>query len=243
MTGSELITEITDIVGKSENATAISGAQLKDRVVISLNFAQKRIARAWNFDELNETDTAQATVDGTKEYDIVSTWGLTDYKDINDILLVDGENSIKIDRWTYRKFDKYYPRPENFSEDRPRIYTIYKRKVIFFKVPDDAYTLHIRYSRWATDLADDGTASEFLNKDQLLVTAGVMETYMNLQEYADAKIWFSRFAGQMEGAIGVENPIDWAPQGEQYSTPSFPQSGSPWTDPFGSSDDPLWGKG
>ena len=158
-------------------------------------------------------------------------------------------------RWSYRKFDKWYPRPENFTSARPRIYLWFGTYIEMFKVPDAVYDLYIRVAHWPTELSTDGQTSDFQEKDELLVTAGVMETYLALEEYVDAKVWGNKFAGNRyleTGAIGGmlrdticadDADIDWEPEAEPgRSIPEY-MSGTPYSDPYGSQGDPLYGYG
>lgn len=237
----EMVTYVADALGKSSNAVARSGATMNDRIIDALNFAQQRIARAYSFDELNEVEETFTLTASTKRYSIVDDMGLTNFKDINSIRLIDGENSIKLDRWNYRKFDKFYPRPENFSTGRPRVYVRWGRNVTFFKIPNDDYALYTRYSKWPTALTAGTQESDYLDKDPLIVATGILEMYLLLEEYEDAKIWFQRVSGLLQDAIKAESDVDWEPQAMGSGEFAYPVSGTPWTDPFGSAGDPLYG--
>jgi hypothetical protein len=239
-----LVTEICDVVGKSVSALAVSGASLQDRVVTYLNFAQRRIAKIHSFYELNVLDTTPVTVADVKRYPIetgTNTLGLTRVKDIQSIRLIDSENSRKLERWHYRKFDRYYPRPANYSTDRPRIYTRRGDFLELFRIPNDAYSLSITYSQWPQELTAGAQESDFTNKDQLLITAGTLEIYLALEEYADARVWFERFRGQLSDAIKAEGDVDWEPEAEPFAALPDYGSGTPYTDPYGEAGDPLYG--
>ena len=242
-TRDQLVTIIADALGKARGATAISGALLEDRCIDFLNWGQQRMARFHSFHELNATYESAATVDGVKRYPLVTgtnNLGLTRPKDIQSIRLIDGENSRKLERWSDRKFDKWYPRPENFSEGRPYIYIRYGNNVEMFRIPDAAYDLYIRYPQWATTLSSSSQVSDFENKDQLLVTSGILEGYLHFEEYTDAQTWYQRFLGQLSDAVHVEGDVDWEPDAEEFSRmPGGYRSGEPWLDPYASIGDPL----
>ena len=243
MTRDQSVTEICDTVGKSEAASSVSGASLQTRVRTNLNWAQNRIARFYSFHELNELTTSAATVDGTKRYPLItgtSNFGLTSLKDINSIRLIDSENSRTLTRWSQRKFDKRYPRPANYSEGRPTIYVRWGMYVELFRIPNAAYDLSIRYSKWATDFSTGAQTSDYTDKDELITTAGVCETYLALEEYEDAKVWYGKTIGHLRNAVAVEGDIDWEPQAAPHGIPAY-RSGSVYDDPYGGSGDPLWG--
>ena len=243
LTRLQLVTHICDIVGKHLGATAPSGALLQDRVVTWLNFGQKRIANHYSFYELQVTSETPVTVANVKTYplqDGTNNLGLSRVCSLNSIRLIDSENSRKLDFWHYRKFDKWYPRPENHSSSRPRIYSRWGNSLILFPIPDAVYSLYIRYGQIPNDLVADGQTSDFNDRDRLLLTAGVLETYLALEEYTDAKVWYELFLGQLTDEVASEGDEDWEPEAEPHG--GFPGyiSGSPWSDPFGGTGDPLY---
>ena len=244
MTRTQMISEICDTVGKARGAGAVSGTTLEARVVYYLNWGQKRIARHYSFQELDVLKTNSATVTDVKRYPIVSgtnTLGLVRPKDIQSIKLVDSENSRKLDRWSYRKFDRYYPRPENFVSARPRLYVRHGNWVELFRIPNAVYTLHIRYPQWPLDLTSANQTSDYENKDELLVTVGILETYLALEEYEDVTVWWAKFKGMLTDAVHVEGDVDWEPEAEPFGARPGYGSGEPWIDPYGGVGDPLYG--
>lgn len=242
LTRDEFVTEICDVVGKRVSASAVSGATLQTRVRTYLNWGQKRIARFYSFHELNALQDSAATVADIKRYPLTTgtnNLGLTRPKDISSIRLIDGEYSRKIVRWSTRRFDTKYPRPENFATARPSIYTRDGNNVEFFKIPNAVYTLHVRYPQWATDFSTGTQNSDFEDKDQLIITTGIFETYFALEEYADAKIWYARFLGQLTDAVRASGDIDWEPQAQPDGDEGY-NSGEPWIDPYAGTGDPLY---
>ena len=244
MNRDEFVTEICDVVGKSGAATSVSGATLQTRVRTYINWGQKRIARSHNFHELNVLQTTAATVTSVQSYPMSSgtnNLGLTRPKDILSIRLIDSENSRILTRWHYRKFDRHYPYPTNYTTGRPSIYCRRGNSLEMFRIPNAAYTLYIFYPQWPSDLATGTQSSDFTNKDQLILAAGVLETYLALEEYADVKVWYQRFLGHLGDAIAVEGDVDWEPEAEPHGHGLAPGSGTPWIDPYGGVGDPLYG--
>lgn len=244
-TRNQMVTIVADALGKSQNASAISGALLGDRCVDFLNWGQDRISRAYSFDELDAIQESAATVTDVKRYPLITgtnNLGLTRPKDISSIRLMDSENSWKLERWSDRKFDKFYPRPENFASGRPRLYIRWGNNIELFKIPDAAYTLHIRYPQWASELSSASSTSDFQNKDQVIITAGILEGYLHFEEYASAEVWLQRFLGLLSDSIRAEGDTDWEPQADSFNmSKGGYTSGEPWIDPYGSPSDPLSG--
>lgn len=244
LTRDEFVTEICDVCGKSTAASSVSGATLQTRVRSYLNWAQKRIARFYSFHELNAVQESAATVADIKRYPLITgtnNLGLTNPKDIFSIRLQDSENSRTLIRWSQRKFDRKFPRPENYSTGRPRIYTRWGSNVEMYRIPDAVYTLHIRYPQWPTVFSTGSQTSDYENKDQLIITGGILETYLALEEYKDAEVWYARFIGQLRDAVHAEGDVDWEPQAEPFESVVGYRSGSPWLDPYGGEGDPLYG--
>ncbi len=248
LTRDQLVTEICDVVGKSTAALAVSGATLQTRVqTYYLNWGQRRIAKAYDFYELMGNKTDAATVADVKTYPIetgTNNLGLTNVKNINSVVLIDGSNtyrSRKLEFIHYRKFDSLFPRPENYPNDIPSCYTRQGNNLEIFRIPDAVYTLKIRYSKWPTVFSSGSQTSDFDNKDELLVTAGVLETYLALEEYTDAAVWLQKLLGQLKDSIEEEGDPDWEPRAEFFRTDRIPPTGKPWLSASGHPDDPMYG--
>ena len=245
MTRLEMVTEVCDTVGKSVDALSVSATTLKERVEDwYINWAQRRLARAHQFWELDAVQDSAATVDGVYKYPMVSgtnNLGLVRPRAIQSIRLIDSENSRMLQKKSYRYIDKYFPRPENYSEDRPWIYARHGNDLYLLKIPDAAYTLKIKYNQWAENLTADGQTSDFDEKDSLIITATTLETYLALQEYKDVEMWAERLKGQLYDVIDSErDDTDWEPKAEPFQTilPAI-GIGTPWLDPFADIHDPL----
>ncbi len=240
-----MVTIIADAVGKSESASAISGALLGDRCIDFLNWGQQRIARFYSFHELNTYTESATTVTSVARYPMVTgtnNLGLIRPKDIQSVRLIDGENSRTLTRKSVRWFDQKFPLITNYSDSRPHIYIRWGNDLEFFRRPDAAYDLYLRYPQWASELTAGSTATDFENKDQLLITMAILEGYLHLEEYDDAKVWLNKALGLLVDAVRVEGDIDWEPQASAMSTdPGGYQSGEPWIDPYATSGDPLYG--
>lgn len=235
-TRDQMVTIVADAIGKSRSASALSGALLGDRCVDFLNWGQQRIARSYNFDELNINQESAVTVADIKRYPMITgtnNLGLVRPKDIASLRLIDAHNSLTLKRVTPRWFDIRFPQPTNYSTGRPEMYTRYGSNLELFRIPDDAYTLYIRYPRWAADLDSASQTSDFEYKDQLLISAGILEGYLHFEEYNDVTIWAQRFTGQLSDAIKTQGDMDWEPQSEPFNSGvGGHTSGEPWIDPF-----------
>lgn len=242
----QMVTIVADALGKSENATAISGALLQDRCVDYINWAQRRVARFYSFHELNVTKEDAATVASVSRYPLITgtnNLGLTRPKDIQSIRLIDSQNSRIIRRKSTRWFDQHFPLITNYADGRPHIYIRYGNNIELFRRPDAVYTLYIRYPQWPADVTIGSSASSYDdNKDHMIITGAILEGYLHFEEYDSAKEWLQKFLGQLIDAVHAEGDIDWEPQAEPMSNaPGGYSSGEPWIDPYGSTGDALYG--
>lgn len=247
-TQAQFIPIIADGLGKSIAAVALSGAVLSSRIVDFMNWGQERICRAYNFDELNQLNTTALTVAGQLSYPLFGTanggWNLTLPKDIESIRLIDDQNSIKLERFHVRKFDQKFPYPANYAYQYPRIYCLRGLNVELFRIPDQVYNLYITYPSWPTPFTTTNTAqtSDFYYKDQLIITAAILEGYLHFAEYDQVKIWEPIFEQRLRDAIHAEGDIDWEPHASEFKTSKGGyQSGEPWLDPYATATDPLYG--
>lgn len=240
----QMVTIVADALGKSSAASAISGALLGDRCVDFLNWGQERIARSYNFQELNIDISTSVTVSSIKTYPMITgtyNLGLTRPKDIESIRLIDSQNSMRLERWGVRKFDKNFPQPSTYSNGRPTIYIRHGYNIEFFRIPDAAYSLYIRYPQWPTSLTGDSSVSDYEYKDQLIITAAILEGYLHFEEYNDVQVWSQRFLGLLSDSVKVQGDMDWAPQADEFmSSRGGYSSGEPWIDPSGTPGDPLY---
>jgi len=245
LTRDQFVTEICDIIKKSVSSLSVSSAELQTRVQARyLNFGQIRIARRYSFNELDKTHTGAVTVADLKTYPLSSgdnNLGLTRPKDIASIRLIDGANSRTLTRTIQRTFDQEIPDPTQFTTDRPSIYIRYGNNLELFRIPNDAYTLHIRYPQWPTAFSTSSQTSDFDEKDDLVLVAGVLETMLALQETKLAAYWEGKFETSLLECIRAIGDIDWEPKGEPFGVGTMTTSGSPWTDPFADEGDPLYG--
>jgi hypothetical protein len=241
----QMVTIVADALGKSENASALSGALLGDRCIDFLNWAQQRVARFYSFHELNTYTESAATVASTSRYPLVTgtnNLGLTRPKDIQSVRLIDGANSRILRRRSPRWFDQKFPLVTTYSDGRPSLYIRWGNNLELFRRPDAVYTLYIRYPQWAPDLVSGGSDTVFENKDQLLICGGILEGYLHFAEYEQATQWLQKFLGLLVDGVRAEGDIDWEPQAQAMSTePGGYSSGEPWLDPYATTLDPLYG--
>jgi hypothetical protein len=246
-TRAQMVTIVGDALGKSTNATAVSGATLGDRCVDFLDWGGQRIARAYNFDELNATLETAVTVASVKTYPMITgtnNLGMVRPKDITSIRLIDSQNSRQLTRKSQKWFDQRFPLPTNYATGHPSLYIKFGNQLELFRIPDAAYSLYTRYSQWPSLLSTTSSTSDFDTKDQLLITSAILEGYLHFEEYEDVKIWMALFIGRLGDAVRTTGDMDWTPERELFTSSQAGYiSGEPWTDPYSTPGDPLYGYG
>ena len=197
MNRGELVTEVCDILGIEET-------DIQPRVQTWLNLTLVRVGRRHFWQDLKSTDTSNATVASTKEYDIVTDWGFTNLRHIHAIDLIDGTNSRKLVYVPTRRLDERRPYPEAYSDYKSWGYTRWGSKIELIDVPDDAYTLKIRYSDWITQFTDDADTCDIDNIDDLLLAATVAWGYASIEDEDSALKWAKIAEMSFQDAIAVE---------------------------------------
>lgn len=137
---------------------------LDSRLVTFLNWAQEEIARQYTFRELHNTETGTSTVDGTQTVSMPS-----DLKDLYSIRLLDGTSSRKLIYVPERTFDFLVPKPDEYTEGRSTHYYIWGSSIYLWRIPDAAYSLNIKFTKWPTALSASGDYSDLTHLDEALV--------------------------------------------------------------------------
>ncbi len=174
-------------------------SDLTDEIIITqLNHVQERLARLWQWEELDQDEDILLGFAGLPKEDNVIALTNT-YRDIYSIRLVTGDGqSHKLEYIAKRTFDEMFPEPEFHARGNPSIYTVWKKKLEVYPVPVSADTLSVRGMKWATDFTSTDTAakSTFDRKDDILIYWACSLLWDRLGEYERAKRFFG-VANQM----------------------------------------------
>lgn len=214
LTRLQIVTEAANNIGRKLTALSMDGSTtIKDRLIRALNESvQPWVARGvtddtpdgFFFTELNKTADA-TTVADRKAYLFPSSM-----REIYTLTLIDGSDSRKLEQVPRRRIEELFPDPTTWpTSTRPKWYTRYGQGFELIPIPDDAYTIRARYSVHPTDLDADGDTSDFVDKDDLLVTRLTAEGYYMLQEYEeDADAWMRKSEALLLSAISAD-PREW----------------------------------
>lgn len=225
----EMVTEVLDNLARSLSGLTRNQTTYADRCVVWLNRAQLWIARKESL--LFDIATA-STVADQKDYTFPSN-----VRAVFSLRLENGIDSVKLEPLMPWEFDRLSPNPSAESTTgRPSLYIPYGNTNTFelYRIPDQAYTLRIRYSYWPTTLSSSGQTSDFTYMDDVLVAKACEYGFSWLQELRDAREWRDRANRALAEALEAErdNYPDWEPVGRGFDSQGSEPLGEYYNNPF-----------
>jgi len=207
------------------------------RRLVALNISQTRIARLFDWNELQALDTGtigDASDPAIDKYEAIPT----NIRKIYSFKISDPTsriNSRKLGFVQQRLWDMELPETEAWDTYIPTKYTIWNKQFEFFKIPDKSYTYEIRSSKWPTDLniATPSQTSDLDHKDDMIIALAVSWGFLTFREMEEANRWFAVFKNMFSSATNqdmTEYETDIKPGIEHFFNAEI--SGSPWADPF-----------
>lgn len=228
--GTLTLTELKDEV----RAALGNRTDLNSRLTRFLNLAQQRLARIYDFEELQGIQEDTFTYNGTnsdKTFDLP-----TGFRDIYAIKVIDGLQSLKLEQIPQRRWNKVIPAPQALARDRPRMYSIWGLQAQLWPLPNAAYDREIWYTRWPTALSDSTltATSDYKEKDEVLIELALVYAYNSLGKVEEAQAHWSRARGLLLEAVNTDSDkpdIDFRPgPGTEAVQAAMP--GEYWNDPF-----------
>lgn len=216
LTRQQIEQEVLDNAAKSGALTLQSGTLLSSRVTVWVNRAQQWIAR--RADLLQATATT-STVASQQSYSFPSN-----FRNIYTLRLEDGVDSVKLDCVLPWQMDTYVPLPSALTTGKSLYYVPYKDTGTFelYPIPDDTYTIRLRYSYLPSDFTSSTAVSEFTNCDDALIAYGTSFMFRWLQEIKDADQWEAYGNRIIDDVVKLsaeaEQFIDWSPYYQGFST-------------------------
>jgi len=210
---------------KSEVRENLGGrTDLDSRLVRFINFAQDMICRQFEFPEL-EQKTTDTVSKGDETYSLSSR-----PRSIRSVRLLDGTLSRKLEYIPVRSWDMLIPKPDEWTQERPTHYTYYQNKLELWRIPNDTYTIVIRWSKWPTTLSADEDKSDYDNKDDIIIALATSWAFKSLGDKERMYFWANAAWDQLESAILAESQ---QPDREIVPIPEIKTAlGEYWKDPF-----------
>lgn len=131
----------------------------------AINDAIMAIANLEDASSLLATDTTTTdTTTNVKTYHLTTgtyNLGLTRPKEIYSIKIEDSSNSRKLTYVPHQQWDRVIPYPEQLTTGKPTHYTRFGDEIEVYPIPDAAYDIHIRYSKYPAELTTDASESPY----------------------------------------------------------------------------------
>ena len=124
----------------------------------------------------------------------------SDLKTILDLRLQDENDSSVLTELIASEADKISPWPEDDADDKPVYYVWQGDAFELYPVPDDAYTMVLRYFKWSTVATTDANTFSYTNMDDVIVAGALSRMYRDLQETASAVYWEEEFQRLLKDA-------------------------------------------
>lgn len=220
LTHADLKTEVMDHLANPSDLTAA-------KVTRHLNLAQEQIARVRDFEEMKRVGSYTLAITGTPATDKLLAVGMT-VREIYSLRVVDGTNSRRLTRIGQRKWDRLVPEPDQFATGLPSDYMLWNNVIEFWRVPDDNYPLHLRWSIWPTVLSTDGQQSDLDEKDDILIFFAVSTLFNSRGNTTEGAKFFNFGAQRLRDAVREdETKPDLLIRAEERVPIA-----EPWKDPF-----------
>jgi len=207
-----------------------SSALPDSRLNTWLNWSLQYIADLHTYEEMRKTTTDTTPSDRTS-----NTMNFpTNMKDLYSITVQNGGQSTKLIYVYPRLFDKVIPRIEERGTDQPTHYVDYGTTYELYPIPDQAYTLRIRYSKYPAEMTDDTDTPELTRKDALIVAVATVFGFWSLREVEDAAYWGAQIVPTLYNASlsSDHSAEDWTPIARPYRVSGATLEGEWWKNPF-----------
>jgi hypothetical protein len=234
--GTLTLAELRDeIKGGLASRTELASSNTKvDRWI---NLAQTRMVRRSRFTELNTIEDFSPSFTGQVSTDKIipfSSLSNNNPRAILSITRVESDNSDKLIFVPFRLWDRRLPNVEQYGSERPTHYTVYKKQIELWRVPNIAYTYRIRLSRWPIPLVNITDLSELDEKDDAIIAMAKYYACLHYKMHEQAAVMLTEYNRVMGDA-----------HLEDFDQPDFDavephrggasQAGQYWSDPFAKS--------
>lgn len=196
-----------------------------------LNMAQQRISRSSDFTEMRKIGSHTLTLTGDAAQDkyLLLT---TNVRKIYSLRLIDGSQSLRLTGTPRHKWDTLLPATEHLSLGRPERYTRWGNTLEFYRVPNVAWQLIMRWSNWPTAFTSVSQLSDLDEKDDLILALATFTMFSSLGQKDDGFVYLSTAKAMLNEAViedRSEPDIDYS--GGGVVAGDFPL-GDYWADPF-----------
>ena len=233
LTYAQLSTELNAALGNNR-------LDLAARIPVALNIAQTRIARNFNWTELQDLQngTLPFLSDPTQDKFMPVPTNLRSVYSFRLVDLTNGQAPRKLEYVQQNVWDEKIPNAEYYTTGYPSHYTIWQDRFELWKIPDIAYAYEIRFTTWPTPFTgiDSLQTSDLRKKDDAIIALAASWMFQGLREMEEAGRWWTVYKDIINDATGLdtEKPaMDILPAFEQgFGTGRGSLGPNYWQDPF-----------
>ena len=179
------------------------------RVNRLLDLAQVRIAREYNWSELEVTDSALVAISGTpalnRSYTAFQTIDLREIHTLSVATTDDREWKLtQYPRWQFEQLFPAISAAVNVAagDDFPLYYTVVgKDTILWWPEAKVQFTLWRRYTKWPLKFANDNAKSDFTFKDDIIIALTTHSAFLSLGQGEDSAVWFAVYRDLITKAI------------------------------------------
>lgn len=192
-----------------------------------INIAHKQLGREYNWIDLYaEKDiTIQATGDTDADRRVTLP---TDVDDLMTANIIEGATSRKLKHINRREWEFAVPLHQQFQTGKPYAYTWQGKQLLLYKVPEQEYTLRLKYKKIPTPLVEEKDRSDFENKEDLIISLALIYCYKSIGNTDRLKVEKGFYDDALDQAKSEEKRKFDQSIGSQ-SNIAF---GQYWADPF-----------
>lgn len=170
-----------DIIGRVQ--TRLKDSSISTSVLLQLlNDTNREVCNRYMLDFMQSSTTFN-TVDSTASYALSTI--AADLQQLTSLRITSPDNS---ERWlqpmTAEDFDRFIADPTSESEGSPEKYYLWDNTVYLYPVPDDAYTIAVRYIKTPTTV-ESGDQPDIPEEYQEILTLGTLYRAMQINDNFD----------------------------------------------------------
>ena len=189
----KLVARVKINIGRGTSNTIIN-----DYCIEWINLVQKKICRDHNLWFMRDAQT-YTFLEGAASQALPS-----DFKDDDSVWIKDANTEytqlLPIDEMSMlREYD-------DTTEAEPEYWIIDADNLILRSVPDDTYTVELKYWKYLADLTETGTANELItNFSDLLEAGATSKGFKYLQLWQDSQAWDIEFKMLEKDLLAMNN--------------------------------------
>lgn len=170
-----------DIIGRVQ--TRLKDSSISTSVLLQLlNDTNREVCNRYMLDFMQSSTTFN-TVDSTASYALSTI--AADLQQLTSLRITSPDNN---ERWlqpmTAEDFDRFIADPASESEGSPEKYYLWDNTVYLYPIPDDAYTIAVRYIKTPTTV-ESGDQPDIPEEYQEILTLGTLYRAMQINDNFD----------------------------------------------------------